>query len=223
MIGYLLLGVLSYAFYWYNFIFMEKKNNLLKLFKQVESITGNNIMYLCNTNNYYFLYDNLKSHLVSIDDEDRILKNLHKLKGNLLLIINFKQSDQQKLIPLIKSLTAYSKLQGNSITTYVPYKAKDNSSMIALSGKSLILGNYATLTNIKPDNLLEKILEHNYGNSIAKKIISNFFISDAHTETCYTADELCNLKIASSIEEKANEKFKESIRQLMEEVNSFIK
>lgn len=209
MITSLLFTVLiGYAYYWY-YCFCEKREKLVNAFVQTETQTKTKIMYLNNGSILSYLFGPLNSYIINVDEEDttnNFAKRLHKIKGNLILIIDFSKTDSEKIIPIIKALTAYSSLTDNTIATYVPYKSKDSASLLALAGKRIIMGNYATIstTITKFDPVLTKLLETYYGGSTAKKICDGFIQSGDQTNktNCYTSDDLIKMKLNCTIEDK---------------------
>lgn len=220
VISLIIFAFVVYCGYLY-ISFCEKRTKVLEYFKKCEDLTKSRILYIGNSNMLYLILGELHEFIINIDDEDKtgnFLKKLHKIKGNLTLIIDFNKTELQKILPIIKALSAYSKLTGNQISTYVPYKAKDSSSLLALSGKKIIMGNYATISNTKIDQLSQKVLEQYYTSSTVKKLCENFMGPTDNPDTKYfTADELSSLKLNCVIENNLPEN-KDLLKSLMVEI-----
>jgi hypothetical protein len=220
VISLIIFAFVVYCGYLY-ISFCEKRTKVLEYFKKCEDLTKSRILYIGNSNMLYLILGELHEFIINIDDEDKtgnFVKKLHKIKGNLTLIIDFNKTELQKLLPIIKALFAYSKLTENQISTYVPYKAKNSSSLIALAGKKIIMGNYATISSTKIDQLSQKVLEQYYTSSTVKKLCENFMGQTDNSDTKYfTADELSNLKLNCVIENNLPEN-KDLLKNLMVEI-----
>jgi hypothetical protein len=220
VISLIIFAFVVYCGYLY-ISFCEKRTKVLEYFKKCEDLTKSRILYIGNSNMLYLILGELHEFIINIDNEDKtgnFVKKLHKIKGNLTLIIDFNKTELQKILPIIKALSAYSKLTENQISTYVPYIAKNSSSLIALAGKKIIMGNYATISNTKIDQLSQKVLEQYYTSSTVKKICENFMGPTDNSDTKYfTADELSNLKLNCVIENNLPEN-KDLLKNLMVEI-----
>lgn len=229
MIGYIILIVIFLAISMYLDKFYKKETKLCETFENIEKTIGIKILYIRDTTYIFNLFRKLDTYVINIDEEEKhkkFAKRLHKLSGHLLLIIDFTNLDQHKATQIIKALTLYANLKGNIITTYVPYRAKESASLIALTGKNLIMGNCAVMTNTKIDPILSKLLESYYGVSNTKKILDNFY-SEQNTNSYYSAEDLSKIKLNSINEEKVSEKIntvnKDQLIKLMEEIDKVFK
>lgn len=229
MIGYIVLAVVGFFFLdWIN-EFYKKEKTLFNLAEEIEKCANIKILFVVDYSYKFYLFKLLGKYIVNINQEDyneMFSKRLHKLSGHLFLIINFTKLDQQKVLPIIKALTLYTNLSGNTLTTYVPYRSKESSSLIALAGKNIVLGNYAVLTNTKIDTTLSKLLEFYYSGTNYKKILSEFY-SDQTQNVCYGAEDLAKIKLNVVNEEKLEEKIpkfsKEALKKLMELIDDVLK
>jgi len=179
--------------------FLKKESELHKIFQDMEKKMEINILYITDTSYVFYFLGKLNDYAINIDEEEKhgkFSKRLHKISGKLLLIINFTKLEHQKSLSIIKSLTSFSNLKGNTLITYVPYKAKESASLIALAGKTLVMGNYAVITNTKIDPVLVKLLETYYGASNTKKITENFF-SEQNNDAHYSSNDLAKIKLSS--------------------------
>lgn len=206
-----------YFLYWYENKFKSKLSETIKSFVSFEKTLNFRTLYLTNWSLNYYLFSDLKEFVINIEEEHKtnnLAKKLHKIKGNLLLIIDFDKVDTQQILPIIKSLEAYSKMNGNIITTYIPYKAKDSSSLLSLVGKKIIFGNYATLSSTKLDQSVLSTIGQYYSTSVIKKITDAFNNLDNVT-TIYTCNELTTMKLSCSLEDKESNEFKLCIKNIM--------
>jgi hypothetical protein len=229
MIGYLILGTIILFVANYVNKFYKKEDKLYEMFEATEKSMGVKLLYITDSSYMFYLFKKLDTYVINIDEEEKhgkFSKRLHKLSGNLVLIINFTKLDQQKAVPIIKALASYSSLQGNVLTTYVPYRAKESASLMALTGKNLIMGNFAVMTNTKIDPVLLKLLETYYGVSNTKKISESFY-SEQNINSCYSSDDLSKMKINSVNEEKVSDKInkatKDNLIKLMDEIDKLFK
>lgn len=207
--------------------FLKKESVLYQLFQKMEKKMEINILYITDTSYVFYFLGKLNDYVINIDEEEKhgkFSKRLHKISGNLLLIINFTKLEHQKSLSIIKSLTSFSNLKGNTLITYVPYRAKESASLIALAGKTLVMGNYAVITNTKIDPVLVKLLEIYYGTSNTKKITENFF-SEQNNDTHYSSNDLAKIKLSSFSEENISGHFnninKENLVNLMKGIDDF--
>ena len=175
------------------------------------------------------LFSWLSKYIVDINSEERhgnFSKRLHKLSGHLFLIINFNNLDQQKTQQIIKALSAYSNLSGNTLTTYVPYKTKESSTLIALTGKNIVVGNYSTITITKVNDALSKLLKVYYSTYNYKSILENFN-SEQVIDMCHSFDDLVKIKLNVTNEENIKNIIsvctKEDLKNLMESVDDILK
>ena len=211
------------------YLFLKNENELSDLFKNLEKKMSTKILYITDTSYVFYLLTELHNFAIDIDREDvhnKFAKKLHKLSGNLLLIIDFKNLKNQNMQNIIKALTSYSNLKNNMVITYVPYKAKESASLLALTGKTLIMGNYAVIDNTKIDQFLINLLEKYYGVSNARKISEKFY-SETNSNGCYNCDDLETIKLKCFSEENISSHMpnidKNDLLNLMSQIDKFFK
>ncbi len=229
MIGHIILFVIGYYVLDYFTIFYKKERELCEYIEFLENKADIKILCAIDTSYKFYLLTLLDKYVINIDEEEKhgkFCKRLHKLSGHLLLIINFNKLDQNKLSQITKSLTSYTNLPGNTLSTYVPYKTKDSGSLLALIGKTIILGNYAVVTNTKIDQSILKVLETYYSSTNYKKILEGFY-SEQNANLCYSTEDLLKMKLNVINEEKIKDKItkctKDDFKTLMEKLDDFFK
>lgn len=209
---------------WYQYKFKKNLKKTINSFIDFEKTLNMRVLYITNFMFVSFLFEKLNEHIVDIDNENKtndLIKKMHKIKGNLLLIIDINKTDEQKIIPMIKVLEAYSKVNGNNIITYIPYKSKDFSSLLSLVGKKIIFGNYATFScnNLNQTYLKTLELFPQYSSNSLKKIYDNFNKSTSENQTLshlYTFEELANLKIQCVTEDREPMEFKTKLKEIIQ-------
>ena len=165
MIGYIIFIIVLVILLGNLDKFYKKEKKVYDIFSSLENKANIKILCIVDTSYKFYLFSWLSKYIVDINSEERhgnFSKRLHKLSGHLFLIINFNNLDQQKTQQIIKALSAYSNLSGNTLTTYVPYKTKESSTLIALTGKNIVVGNYSTITITKVNDALSKLLKVYY-------------------------------------------------------------
>lgn len=222
MFKLLLIGIIYFGLWIIHFKYIKEKK-LNDVFNKTIADTNSNILYITNNSWIFYFLGKLRKFIINIDEEDttsNFAKRLHKIKGHLILIIDFSKVDQQKIIPLIRALHSYSTLPGNTLTTYVPYKTKDSASILALAGKTIIMGNYATISGSVLEQTIIKLMETNYGTKAVKKLVDNFFVDNA--SNCHTCEDLIKSNFNCIIEEKVKDKLTnidpELLRNLMSQI-----
>lgn len=227
MIKFLFLIVFLFILF-YLLKFYKNEEELKKTFELIEKKSGSNLICIVDKTYKSYILNYLNKKIISIDQEEtngKFSKILHKLSGSLILIINFNKCDSHKINHILKSLESYSKSNGNILTTYIPYKTTASSSLLSLSGKNIIFGSYATLSNVKIEDSLSKILSLYYSSSTVKKIIETFNI-DSNLNTVYSFDDLNKLKINIITEDSIHYKFKNleksDLKNLMNQIDELI-
>lgn len=214
----------------------------LSSFDDFEKTFETKVLYMTNFSLKYYLICNLfadlKNYIIMVDMEDstnNFIKKINKIKGNLFIIIDFDKIQEKKILPMIKALEAYSKMTNNNITTYVPYQSKNSASVLALVGRKIIFGNYATFS-YEPveNNILSEILEAfpQYSTTVLKKISDTFGIpiisnlsdqsksnfNNKSLDNIYTGGELKALKIPCVLEDNEPIQLKTKLKNIIESI-----
>jgi|SaaInlStandDraft_4_1057021.scaffolds.fasta_scaffold06265_2 hypothetical protein len=226
MIFLVIFGLIC-IYFLLSYKFTELNTNIEKL----ETTTDMHILYLTDSSplfTVYSIFSFVSKYIVDVNDTSSygsLQKRLHKLSGHLLLVINFTNVNNTNIQMVIKSLSAYVKLDGNTLSTYVPYKANNQSSNVALLGKNVIMGNYAVLSGTSLENITS-ILGLYYGNRMVNAL-SDKIDGDKNTDKLFACEELQTFKLNGILEKNVNSKINKvtenNLKQLMEVIDSFFK